>query len=264
MDKTSTTEKISNVAFWRPVRLLLFLLLSRAARKVLLTRELQLEGGDKARWLKADFARFIDEFRLTAIDLRQTARLHALPSIGNRLMVELAVFTLAAYRTMLQQDIDRTEARQIVADIGWDVYAVLLGMTSLPFRLVSRDPGKRLRNTIRLLLWFPFNAPGPPGYEVQVWTKEEDIHTHFTHCPPHSFVRRVIDERGDKGDLEAFIASWCRYDWPGADLIADDGQRGHYVRRQALSHGDPVCDMCWAARALDARAADNETSGAEQ
>ncbi len=264
MDNKSAAEKIGAIFFWRPVRLLLFLLLARAARKVLLTRELQLQNGDKARWLKADFARFIDEFRLTATDLRQTARLYELPSVGNRLMVEFAVFTLAAYRTMLQQDVDRAEARQIVADIGWDVYAVLLGMTSLPFRLISRDPGKRLRNTIRLLLWFPFNAPGSPGYEVRVWTEGENIHTHFTHCPPHSFVRRLIDERGDKGDLEAFITSWCQYDWPGADIIADDRRRGHYFRRQTLSHGDPVCDMCWAARALDNGAADSKTSAAKQ
>jgi hypothetical protein len=53
----------------------------------------------------------------------------------------------------------------------------------------------------------------------------------------------------DPEALAGFANSWCRYDWPGADLIAADGHRGHYVRRRTLSAGDPVCDMCWVARA---------------
>lgn len=60
---------------------------------------------------------------------------------------------------------------------------------------------------------------------------------------------RARADRGDRGDLEAIYASWCQYDSPGADIIADDGQRGHYQRSQTLSRGSAKCDMCWKAGA---------------
>jgi len=111
--------------------------------------------------------------------------------------------------------------------------------------LTTRDPGKRLQRTIRLLLRFPFSNAGAPGYEVESWREGSNIHTHFTHCPPQSFVRNLVGELGDNGELDAFRESWCQYDWPGADIIAADDARGHYSRPHTLSDGDNVCDMCW-------------------
>jgi len=94
---------------------------------------------------------------------------------------------------------------------------------------------------------FPFSAPGRPGYEAEVWREEGQLLTHWTWCPPQTFVRDLVDRRGDRGELDAFYRAWCLYDWPGADLIADDGEHGHYARRHTLSRGDAVCDMCWKA-----------------
>jgi hypothetical protein len=131
-----------------------------------------------------------------AADLRPIARLRELPGVGNRLMVELTVFTIAAYRAMLRFKVDRKIASEIVADIGWDVYLKLLSWSSMPFRLVYRDPGKRLQRTIRLLLRFPFNAPGAPGYAVEFWQVGDNLFTHFTHCPPQSFDSRCYRGTG--------------------------------------------------------------------
>ena len=82
----------------------------------------------------------------------------------------------------------------------------------------------------------------------------DDIVTNWTRCPPQGFVRTLVAETGDRGDLDAFHERWSLYDWPGADIIAGDGARGHCTRRQTLSRGDPVCDMCWKARAGGSRA----------
>ena len=233
---------------WTIIRRMILTTLRRSASRVLLTREISEYGRASRRWLPPDVDRFMTKVAAVADDLRPVANLDALPKAGNRLMVEMAVFTSAAYRVLLDEGVPADGARALVADVGWDYYARLLRLTSLPFRLTSRDPGLRLRRTIRLLLWFPFSAPGAPGYAVDVRTEDPDILTYFTHCPPQTFVRTLIATQGDRGDLEAFRQSWCKYDWPGADLIADDGKRGHYVRRQTLSAGDPRCDMCWAAR----------------
>jgi hypothetical protein len=236
--------------FWTIIGWMILISLRRSAAMVLLTREISENDQPARRWLVPDFRRFMSQVAAMANDLRPIAELDALPRVGNRLMVEMAIFTSAAYRVFLDRGVPSDSARTLVADIGWDYYAALLRLTSLPFRLTTRDPGKRLQRTIQLLLRFPFSAPGTPGYAVDARTEGPDILTHFTHCPPQSFVRTLIARQSDRADLDAFRQSWRRYDWPGADLIAADGKRSHYVRRRTLSDGDAVCDMCWSARAL--------------
>ena len=237
----------------RALRGTIGLLLGRAARTVLLSREIAMANGSRQRWLASDVRRFRAALPGSVAALRPHARFDDLRKFGNRLMVELAVLTVAAHRVLLDQGVGPDEARALVADLGWIVYARMLRLSSLPVRTLTRDPGRRLRWTIRMLLLFPFGASGAPGYAVQTGTEDANILTYFTHCPPLSFVRRLVAEGDDRGDLQAFRDSWCRYDWPGADIIADDGLRGHYRRGQTLSHGDPVCDMCWIAHAATDR-----------
>lgn len=232
------------------VRRVVLRLLKGAACDVLLSREIDYADGRKRRWLRTDLTYFMRELAIEAASQRQVADQVTLPSFGNRLMVELAVFTNAAFRVLLDTGVAPAAARQLVADTGWVVYAQMIALSSLPLRLVTRDPAHRLQWTIKSLLRFPFRSPGAPGYGVETYLDGDDIITNFTHCPPQSFVRNLVAARGDRGDLEAFFVSWCQYDWPGADIIAGDGERGHYVRTQTLSRGDPRCDMCWKARAI--------------
>ncbi|MDD9922390.1 MAG: hypothetical protein OXQ92_08970 [Boseongicola sp.] len=233
---------------WRVTRACILMTLSPALARVLDAREISDATGHH-RHLPVEIGRIVDAVEPMAVRLRWTASLQDLPSFGNRLMVELAIFTTAAYRVLLDAGFSVENARSVVSDTGWIVYSAMLRLTSLPFRWTSRDPAKRLRRTIQTLLRFPFDASGAPGYAVKTRPTEKGIETHFTHCPPQSFVRSLI-VHDDRGDLEAFKHSWCRYDWPGADLIADDGRRGHYWRPHTLSHGDSVCDMCWRGTAV--------------
>lgn len=224
----------------------------RAARSGIANREMTDMQGRPIRWIGPEIRACLAAMDAEAVALRRHARFDELDRFGNRLMVEMAVWTAAADRALRKCGISPESARQVVADLGWNIYRRMLSLTSLPVRLATRDPGRRLRWTIRILLVFPFSAPGAPGYEVQARREGDDILTHFTCCPPQSFVRRVAEAEGDSDALESFRRSWCTYDWPGADLIARDASRGHYRRPHTLSHGDSVCDMCWAARALSA------------
>ncbi len=246
---------------WRIMRWILWRFICNAAERVLIDRSLRNKTGGEIRWLQNDFDLFLSQVSTRTALLRPVAQLDALPNFGSRLMVELAIYTVAADRTLRDRDLDPQSARDALADIGWSVYRRQLALSSLPARLVTRDPGKRLRWSIRGLLVFPFRPVGAPGYAAEVFRKGEDIHTHFTHCPPQSFARRIADETGDPEALAGFANSWCKYDWPGADLIAADGHRGHYIRRQTLSAGDPVCDMCWAARAPRETSENNNEDG---
>lgn len=234
---------------WRMTRYGLRRVVRKEAKRILTSRTLADAKGRQFRWLDHEINRFIADVEADVESLRPEARLETLPSFGNRLMVELAIYTVAADRVLRRSSLPPELSAQIVSDLGWDIYRRLLRLSSAPVRLLTRDPGRRLRWTIGMLLWFPFNAPGAPGYAVASRRDGDDILTHFTHCPPQSFARHLAEQKDDPNVLETFRQSWCTYDWPGADLIAGDGHRGHYRRPQTLSHGDSVCDMCWAARA---------------
>lgn len=260
MSKQEDTSGNSPV-HWRIMRWILWRFICAAGSRVLMDRSLRNKTGDETRWLRNDINFYLSAVSTRAALLRPLAQLGALPDFGSRLMVELAVYTVAADRTLRDSDLDPESARDALADIGWSVYRRLLAFSSLPARLVTSDPGKRLQWSIRGLLIFPFRLVGAPGYSAKVFREGEDIHTHFTHCPPQSFARRIADETGDHAALTGFANSWCKYDWPGADLIAADGHRGHYVRRRTLSAGDTVCDMCWAARAPRETSENNKVDG---
>ncbi|WMS44425.1 hypothetical protein RDV64_08560 [Acuticoccus sp. MNP-M23] len=252
---------------WRALRRLMRWVVWRTARRHLIHREIRLTSGDRVRWLDAES----DEFRTALTD--EIASLHragfpaAELSGGSPLIAELAVVTVAADRALRRKGVAASCSRALVADMGWDLYRRMLLSTSLPFRLITRDPARRLRWTLNTLLVFPFRPVGAPGYEAEIVRDAAQVRTHFTHCPPQSLARAVSERNRDPEVLEAFRQSWCLYDWPGADLIAGDGRRGHYGRERTLSAGDPVCDMCWAARATGepqhSRAGACETERAE-
>lgn len=233
----------------RLARKLIGRIVVRAARRGLAMRGLRDTEGHEVRWLAPEIEAFVAAMTAEATQLRAHARQAELPTFGSQVMVEMTVWTMAADRSLRARAIAPETARQVVADLGWDIYRRMLALSALPVRLLTRDPGRRLRWTIRALLVFPFAPSGAPGYAVRVSREGDDLLTHFTHCPPQSFARRLAQAGDNPDSLETFRQSWCRYDWPGADVIAGDGQRGHYRRRRTLSHGDPVCDMCWVAKA---------------
>jgi hypothetical protein len=226
-------------------------LVRRAARQVLEGRVLDEDHPEVGRWLQDDVEAFLDDLWTRVDELLPDARLDELPTRGNRHNVFLAVVTTAAYQTLLDRGGSAHYAATLVADVGWKLYAWMLKTAAFPFRVTTRDPYKRMERTLKALLVFPFSAPGKPGYEVKVWAAGDQFFTHWTHCPPQWFVRKLVETRGDRGELDAFYRSWCSYDWAAADLLVGDGKRGHYTRPHTMSRGDSVCDMCWRGCALE-------------
>lgn len=220
-----------------------------AARQILQGRLCDPDAPEKGRWLEDDVNDYLRRVWLRAKELMPLANLETLPTWGNRHNVFLAVVTTAAYQMMTERGTSARYACSLVADMGWKIYSRMLKTAAIPARIGTRDPRHRIAATLRMLMIFPFGAPGRPGYAATAWTEGADTYTHWTHCPPLAFVRRLIEVHGDRGELEAFYRSWCLYDWPGADILAGDGRRGHYSRPHTMSRGDAVCDMVWHGRA---------------
>ena len=236
------------------IRMLARPLIRRAAREALQGRLVDPSDAERGRWLRADVKQYLAATWQRVDGLLPAASLAMLPTWGNRLNGFMAVVTTAAYQELLDRGVDQEYAATLVADVGWKVYAWMLSVSALPARLVSRRPQRQLDLTLRLLMRFPFSAPGKPGYEVEAWSDGERSYNHWTHCPPQAFVRALVEAEGDRGELDAFYRAWCLYDWAGADLLARDGKHGHYERPHTMSRGDSVCDMCWWARSPQAGA----------
>ncbi|MDH3754890.1 MAG: hypothetical protein OEU32_13555 [Acidimicrobiia bacterium] len=200
----------------------------------------------RGRFTRRDIDQIVDMTLVGYDDLVGLAHLDRLESVGNRLNVRLAVVTVALYRVLLDLGVSRSHACDLVSDAGWRLYSLgtrpLLAMA----RLRTADRQARVATVLGWLLRFPFAAPGRPGYEVDVWNDDDAMYTTWTWCPPQAFVRHLVSEHDDRGDLEAFRTSWCSYDWALNDVLA--GGFGDYSRPQTMSRGDPQCDMRWSTR----------------
>lgn len=201
------------------------------------------------RLLRADVDAFLEEVWRRVPALLAEDDLRRIPGLGNRHNVFLGALTVAAWGALLERGIERRYAIELFADVGWKLYERMLGIPFTLARLGARDPQRRMDLALQLMMRFPFSAPGRPGYEVRAWSEPGRFLTHWTYCAPLGFVRRHVERHGDSGELEVFRQSWCLYDWPAADILAGGrpGEGGHYERPHTLSHGDPVCDMCWSA-----------------
>jgi hypothetical protein len=231
--------------FARALALVYRIPIRRATQQILEGRCLDLDHPERGRWQRRDVSAYRNAVWKRVDELLPEARLHELPTYGNRHNVFLAVVTTAAYQVLIERGVNGRYAMILTADVGWKIYAWMLRIAALPARLMTRDPHQQVERTLRALMVFPFSSPGAPGYAVRAWSEGDRFFTHWTHCPPQSFVRRLVQARGDHGELDAFYHSWCLYDWPGADILAGDTSVPHYARPQTMSRGDSVCDMCW-------------------
>lgn len=205
----------------------------------------------EGRFLRLDVLEIHKETWKLVTELLPEARLEKLPNVGNRHNVYLAVLTIALYQALLESGVARDYAIELLGDIGWKLYSRFLAIPKFVARLLTRDPQKMMNIVLRMMLRFPFSAPGRPGYEVEAWEAEDgSLKTYWTFCPPFAFVDQYLAGHEDRGEREAFIRTWCRFDWAFAQAIMEGtGQPGWYERPHTLSEGDNVCDMCWAARA---------------
>jgi len=208
---------------------------------------------DKGRFLRSDVDAILEETWREVDRILPEAQLDGLPTFGNRHNVFLAVLTVAAHHAFRTRGIERAYIFELFADVGWKLYVRLLSVPRFIARTITRDPQKQINLMLRMLMYFPFSAPGRPGYEVKAWAEPGRFCTYWTHCPPHSFVRRYVEKHGDRGEIEAFRRSWCAYDWAITYAMVGGGygKRGHYERPHTLSAGDEVCDMCWYGRARE-------------
>ena len=223
-------------------------LLRRSLRRHLGGRVIDPDDEARGRFLRADVDRVAEHFAEEAAAMLSASSVDDLPTRGSRLNVVLTVLTMALYRALAREELTRDHAIDLTADIVWHFYAIGGRTVRVVAGFRHRDPHERMVAALRLLLRFPFAAPGRPAYEVSTSDEGDAFLTTWTWCPPHAFVRDLIDAEGDGGELEAFRRTWCSFDWAFNDLLA--GGQGTYTRPHTMSDGDPMCDMTWRVGTL--------------
>jgi len=213
----------------------------RSFRSQITGRRRNPERPQEGRFTRADARAIVKEAWQELDSLLPAAHLNRYPRRGTRLNAYLSVATLAVYRALRRHGVDKHHAIRLLADAGWPVYRDMVRIPRFPARLLRRTAQDRIDFIIRAFLRFPFAPPADPeapGYRVEAWTDEAGMHTHWTRCPPLEVFRELCE--GD--EIDAFRGTWCAFDYPAAEAMAEGGR---FVRPHVLSRGDSVCDMNW-------------------
>ena len=208
-------------------------LAARAARQALVGRNRSRQSPDRARFTRAD----VDSL-LKAAWLRyakEVGKLPSEPTVGSRMNVRLACFTMSFFNALLAINSDRGYAIELVADAAWRVYRLwstnALGLASLtPGKTTSLafDVGNRGDHQGKVSLRFPFNAP---GYLIEPVAAQNGTAFDVVRCPIADYFR-------GQGAVDLCSASWCNLDYALAELTHEK-----LVRTKTLVRGDDRCDF---------------------
>jgi hypothetical protein len=141
--------------------------------------------------------------------------------------VRLAAWTLALDRALQARGVTAADSRTLSADAAWAAYRPFVAASTLPARLLLRNPPARLRALARSQQRFPFN---PPGWRFTPAVGDGSA-VDITHCPIATYLR-------SQGAAGLCVAAWCGQDGPVAE------RWGAQLRRAGtLAAGAPACDF---------------------
>ncbi len=214
------------------VRLLYRPLAGLAAHRVMIGRLRSRGAADRGRFTRTD----VDGLLRVAWSRygERGGTLPPQPTIGSAMNVRLACFTMSFFDALLEKDIERTYAIELIADAAWQVYHL---WSRLALALAHVTPGKKVLGfaTINdtgdrrsVSLRFPFNSP---GYRIETVSAEGGTAFDVMHCPVAAFFRT-------QGASDLCVASWCNLDYPLAEMT-----REKLVRTKTLVGGQDRCDF---------------------
>jgi hypothetical protein len=205
-----------------------------AGNRALIGRYVDRREPRKGRFTSADRNRIIESTIYYFRTLMPKANIARFETLGSRMNVTLGVASLALYKALLNEGVERGYAIELFTGIAWEVYEKFVILPRLLARLANRDPQQRMNFILGAFLKFPFNRP---GYKWKVKSREEGFQVDFYRCP----VRDYFHEMGEDDFL---LNSWCTLDFALAQAMVPGG---HYARLHSLSAGDPLCDMTWSS-----------------
>jgi hypothetical protein len=203
----------------------------RAARRVVVGRLRQRGAPTKGRFTREDVDRILD----SAWDRydERVGKVAPQPTVGSRMNVRLACFTLAFLDELVSAGVERSYGIEIVADAAWSIYS---GWAALA-NLVGRIPGRK-RPTLAWVkagagsappsLSFPFNAP---GYVIEPVRSKRGTAFDVVRCPVAEYFRQ-------QGATDLCVAAWCNLDFALGEVTHNT-----LTRTKTLVEGADRCDF---------------------
>lgn len=155
--------------------------------------------------------------------------LPAEPTLGARIMTQLAAMTTAVYQSLRQMGLTEEQTREQTARITWLVYEKMSMPPWRLTRLLTRNRLSRVRRVMGWFMRFPYN---PPGYQMQfVPAGEETVAFDVHRCP-------TADYFASQGLSKLCVSAFCNLDYPLADRWGVTLERP-----QTLAGGAAFCDF---------------------
>lgn len=168
----------------------------------------------------------------------EAPHLPAQPTVGSRMNLRFACLTVALFRALLGQGVERPYALELVSDFTWTVYRQWSRLARLLGRLSRRPEAEtslatRLRPDGTVALRFPFNPPGSVARHVP---SQDGVAFDVVRCAIADYFRA-------QGAADLCLASWCNLDYALGEML---GLTFH--RTTTLVEGADRCDMRWVRR----------------
>jgi len=156
------------------------------------------------------------------------------PTLGSRQNVLLAALTVSFLEALEADGVERGYAIELTGDVCWRFYRQWGQGTRAATRVITRDPGRRLRLSVNAFLTFPF---GRPGYQFDDVPQPDGRSLDMQRCP-------VADYLGSRGAADLCAGSWCNLDYALAEMWG-----GTLERSTTLVTGASCCDFRFRALA---------------
>ncbi len=152
-------------------------------------------------------------------------------SLGGRLMVYLAALTAALYSVLVDEGLDRAQARAETANITRSIYDKMAEVPWLIARISTVSPIARLERATNAFRRFPF---GPPAYVMEdVPSDDRTVAFDVKRCPVATYFRA-------QGLSELCVESFCNLDFALAERWG-----ARLERTTTLAAGDTCCNFRW-------------------
>ena len=208
-------------------------LAARAARQALVGRNRARVSPEQGRFTRAEVN---DILKAAWVRYDEgVGNLPPEPTVGSRMNVRLACFTMSFFEALMATGIDRAYAIELVADAVWRVYQL---WSTIALKLAYLTPGRKTSLAFAVAspgdgaggvsLSFPFNAP---GYVIETVPAQSGTAFDVVRCPVAEYFRK-------HGAVDLCTASWCNLDYALAEMTHEK-----LVRTTTLVRGADRCDF---------------------
>jgi hypothetical protein len=221
------------------VKIIFKLIIKRGSYRFIQGRYLDRYDRKRGRFTRHQVNSLLEQSWCNYEELLPGAHVTSLKSQGARLLVSLSVITLALFRALRADGIEKEHATELATDIVWAQMEKLAIFRRFIGWMKSRDPQKQMDTLVRMALRFPFSRP---DYDWRVLSEKGVIAVDFYRCPVYDYYKSQAEE-------ELLLNTWCEVDFAYAQILT---RGGLYERPHTLAAGDMVCDMKWYGKSNEA------------